>query len=216
MNLMNYKSYSAHIEYSDVDGCFVGHVVGIPDVVGFHAESVTELRAAFEEAVEEYLVIRTNRNHIGSDFDDFLAANGLREEVAAVAIKYAFAQQLVGAMKERGVTRLEMARRMNTSRAAISRLLDAKDTHVALAMLVKASIAVGLPLQVGLGASVVGQPAMRRAPKRSRPKMPSVAEDRAITASAKSDPDARPLTDKQLKAMVPMKALRGRPKSKKR
>jgi uncharacterized protein (DUF4415 family) len=43
--------------------------------------------------------------------------------------------------------------------------------------------------------------------------MPSLAEDRAITAAAKSDPDARPLTPKQLAAMVPMRALRGRPKS---
>ena len=33
------------------------------------------------------------------------------------------------------------------------------------------------------------------------------------TAAAKADPDARPLTAKQLKAMVPLRALRGRPKS---
>jgi len=43
--------------------------------------------------------------------------------------------------------------------------------------------------------------------------MPTVAEDRAITRAAKSDPDAQPLTPKQLKAMVPIQALRGRPKS---
>ncbi|MFC5302785.1 BrnA antitoxin family protein [Azospira restricta] len=43
--------------------------------------------------------------------------------------------------------------------------------------------------------------------------MPTVEEDRAITAAARSDPDAQPLTPKQLKTMVPLKALRGRPKS---
>jgi len=43
--------------------------------------------------------------------------------------------------------------------------------------------------------------------------MPSVDEDKAITAAAKSDSDARQLTPTQLKAMVPLKALRGRPKS---
>lgn len=43
--------------------------------------------------------------------------------------------------------------------------------------------------------------------------MPTLEEDRAITASAKSDPDAQPLTPKQLKTMVPLKGLRGRPKS---
>jgi len=43
--------------------------------------------------------------------------------------------------------------------------------------------------------------------------MPSAQEDKLITAAAKADPDAQPLTSKQLKSMVPMRALRGRPKS---
>ena len=43
--------------------------------------------------------------------------------------------------------------------------------------------------------------------------MPSLKEDRAITAAVKADPDARPLTSKQLRAMVPLRSLRGRPKS---
>ena len=55
MNVMSYKGYSARIEYSDDDGCFIGHLAGIRDVVGFHGESVTELRSAFEEAVDDYL-----------------------------------------------------------------------------------------------------------------------------------------------------------------
>jgi len=55
MSTMIFKGYAARIEYSDEDGCFVGHIAGIKDVIGFHAESVKELRAAFEEAVEDYL-----------------------------------------------------------------------------------------------------------------------------------------------------------------
>jgi uncharacterized protein (DUF4415 family) len=43
--------------------------------------------------------------------------------------------------------------------------------------------------------------------------MPTVEEDKAITAAARSDPDAQPLTPKQLKSMVPLRTLRGRPKS---
>lgn len=43
--------------------------------------------------------------------------------------------------------------------------------------------------------------------------MPTVQEDKAISAAAKADPDAQPLTPRQLKAMVPMRALRGRPKT---
>ncbi|PWF39010.1 BrnA antitoxin family protein [Massilia glaciei] len=49
--------------------------------------------------------------------------------------------------------------------------------------------------------------------KKSAVRLPSLAEDRAITAAAKSDPDAQPLTPKQLKSMVPVRALSGRPKS---
>ena len=44
-------------------------------------------------------------------------------------------------------------------------------------------------------------------------KMPTVAEDKVITSAAKADPDAQPLTSKQLHSMVPMRALRGRPRS---
>lgn len=46
--------------------------------------------------------------------------------------------------------------------------------------------------------------------------MPDIADDRKITAAAKADPDAQPLTNKQLAAMVPARALRGRPPSVKR
>ena len=55
MNTMLYRGYTARIEYSNDDGCFIGHVEGIDDVVGFNGESVAELRAAFEEAVDDYV-----------------------------------------------------------------------------------------------------------------------------------------------------------------
>jgi uncharacterized protein (DUF4415 family) len=54
---------------------------------------------------------------------------------------------------------------------------------------------------------------MSKVSKRPSVAMPTLEEDRAITAAAQGDPDARPLTPRQLKAMVPMRALRGRPKS---
>ena len=54
---------------------------------------------------------------------------------------------------------------------------------------------------------------MSKISKRPTVRMPTAAEDKAITAAAKSDPDAQPLTPKQLKAMVPIRAVRGRPKS---
>ena len=54
---------------------------------------------------------------------------------------------------------------------------------------------------------------MSKVSKRPSIATPTSKEDKAITAAAKSDPDARPLTPKQLKSMVPLRALRGRPKS---
>lgn len=54
---------------------------------------------------------------------------------------------------------------------------------------------------------------MSKVSKRPAVVLPSVEEDRAITKAARNDPDAQPLTPTQLKAMVPMRALRGRPKS---
>ena len=55
MNTMTYKEFAARVEYSEEDGCFVGHIAGIRDVIGFHGETVTKLRSAFKEAVEDYL-----------------------------------------------------------------------------------------------------------------------------------------------------------------
>lgn len=50
-----FQGYSARIEFSAEDECFIGHIAGIKDIVGFHGDSVTELKKAFEEAVKDYL-----------------------------------------------------------------------------------------------------------------------------------------------------------------
>ncbi len=54
---------------------------------------------------------------------------------------------------------------------------------------------------------------MSKTSKRPSVLMPSVEEDKAITAAARDDPDAQPLKPSQLKSMVPLRSLRGRPKS---
>lgn len=53
---------------------------------------------------------------------------------------------------------------------------------------------------------------MSKASKRPTVVMPSTKEDKRIVAAAKADPDAQPLSPKRLKAMVPLRTLRGRPK----
>jgi predicted HicB family RNase H-like nuclease len=54
-NIMSYKGYSARIEYDDEDAILFGQIAGIVDGVGFHAESVDDLRQAFHEAVDDYI-----------------------------------------------------------------------------------------------------------------------------------------------------------------
>ena len=88
--------------------------------------------------------------HIGSDFDDFVKEEGIREEVTAAAIKRVIAWQLAEAMKRMHITRTEMADRMHTSLAVVNRLLDEEDTSVTLATLARASLAVGIPLKIEL------------------------------------------------------------------
>ena len=88
--------------------------------------------------------------HIGSNFDDFLDEEGMREEVTAAAIKRVISWQLAQAMKAKRITKTEMAERMHTSRMVVNRLLDENDTSVTLATLARASLAVGMPLRFEL------------------------------------------------------------------
>lgn len=53
-NTMVYQGYSARIDYDD-DGLFTGKIAGITDTVSFHADTVEDLRAAFHEAVDDYI-----------------------------------------------------------------------------------------------------------------------------------------------------------------
>ena len=55
MNTLTHRGYSARVEFDAVDRIFVGHIVGIRDIVGFHGASVNELESAFREAVDDYL-----------------------------------------------------------------------------------------------------------------------------------------------------------------
>lgn len=55
MNTMSYKGYKASVAYDEDDEIFFGRLLGINDVIGFHAESVSELKSAFHEAVDDYV-----------------------------------------------------------------------------------------------------------------------------------------------------------------
>ena len=90
------------------------------------------------------------KKNIGSSFDSWLREEGMFEDVASAAIKRVLARQLEATMKEKKVTRTEMARQMHTSRAALNRLLDPENDSVTLATLRKAALAVGREIRLEL------------------------------------------------------------------
>lgn len=55
MNTLKYKGYIGSVAYSEPDKVFFGKLEGIDDLVNYEGESVSELTAAFQEAVEDYL-----------------------------------------------------------------------------------------------------------------------------------------------------------------
>jgi predicted transcriptional regulator len=90
------------------------------------------------------------KKNIGSSFDDFLKEEGLLEETAAVAIKRYIAFQLAEKMSEEHLSKAEMARRMETSRSALDRLLDPDNPSVTLQTLQSAAQALGGRIKVEL------------------------------------------------------------------
>jgi DNA-binding Xre family transcriptional regulator len=90
------------------------------------------------------------KKNIGSDFRDFLEEDGLLEEATAVAVKRYIAFELAKKMTEKNLSKSEMARRMETSRSALDRLLDPGNSSVTLQTLQSAAQALGGRLKVEL------------------------------------------------------------------
>jgi antitoxin HicB len=88
--------------------------------------------------------------HIGSNFDDFLAEDGVLGEVEAVALKRVIAFQLEQEMKRSGLSKSALASRMETSRSAVDRLLDPEHHAVTLRTLERAASVLGKRLKLEL------------------------------------------------------------------
>lgn len=86
--------------------------------------------------------------HLGSDFDDFLEEEGLLAEAEAIAVKRVVAYQIAQLMKEMKLTKTAMARRMETSRASLDRLLDPTNESVTLQTLERAALVLGKRLRI--------------------------------------------------------------------
>ncbi|MCX5855465.1 MAG: Fis family transcriptional regulator [Deltaproteobacteria bacterium] len=91
-----------------------------------------------------------NKQHIGSNFDDFLKEEGMLAHAEAVAIKRVIAYQLEVEMKRANVTKMEMAKKMRTSRSSLDRLLDPENASVSLLTLERAAVVLGRKLRIEL------------------------------------------------------------------
>ncbi|MCB8942996.1 MAG: XRE family transcriptional regulator [Ardenticatenaceae bacterium] len=86
--------------------------------------------------------------HTGSGFDDFLAEEGILEEVSMKAQKRLLALQIQDIITESALTKTEIATRMQTSRSQLDRLLDPENTSVTLESLDRLARAVGKQLKI--------------------------------------------------------------------
>ena len=87
---------------------------------------------------------------VGSDFDTFLEEEGLLEDVTVIAVKRYIAYLLTAKMMEENLTKAELARRMETSRSALNRLLDPENSSITLQTLQSAAQALGGRLKIEL------------------------------------------------------------------
>ena len=87
---------------------------------------------------------------IGSSFNSLLKEDGIYDEVTSTAIKRSLAMELVQAMETQSITKAEMARRMETSRSQLDRLLDPENDKIQLVTLYKAATALGKNLRLEL------------------------------------------------------------------
>jgi antitoxin HicB len=87
---------------------------------------------------------------IGSSFDSLLEEVGIRGKAEWIAQRRILAWQLQRELEQQGLSKSELARRMDTSRTQVDRLLDPENDRVQLDTLVKAAHAVGRELKLEL------------------------------------------------------------------
>ncbi len=95
----------------------------------------------------------TKNKHIGSDFSEFLAEEGIEEEVEALAIKKLIVYELEQTMKQKGISKTKMAELLKTSRTQLDRLLDPNNQSITLITLSKAASITGKKLHLSLNAT---------------------------------------------------------------
>jgi antitoxin HicB len=90
------------------------------------------------------------RRHVGSNFDDFLAEEGILESCRAAAIKFKIARELGKIMEERHISKAQVAKHLKTSRTGVDRLLDPTNTSITLNTMAKVAHLMGKRIEFTL------------------------------------------------------------------
>jgi antitoxin HicB len=91
-----------------------------------------------------------SKKHVGSSFEDFLKEEGIFEETTTQAVKRVLAWQVSETMKKKGISKIEMAKRMKTSRSQLDRFLDPDNDKVLLETVQRAASAIGKRVSMSL------------------------------------------------------------------
>ena len=91
-----------------------------------------------------------NEKYVGGAFEDFLKEENIEAEVRNEAIKRLISYNLLTEMKSQNINKTEMAKKMDTSRSSLDRLLNPKNDSVTLSTLVKAANVLGKKLVLQL------------------------------------------------------------------
>ena len=94
--------------------------------------------------------MKKRNHHLGSSFDDFLREQGIFDNVEKLAAKKVIALQLQAQMQAANLSKTEMAKRLNTSRSQLDRVLDPNNAAVSLDALERAALAIGKRLRLSL------------------------------------------------------------------
>lgn len=97
-----------------------------------------------------YRKIEMLKKNIGSNFDEYLEEDGQLFGANALAFKKVIAWKIAQEMDKQKITKTELAKRMQTCRAAINRLLDESDPSLTIATLTCAAVALGKQVEMNL------------------------------------------------------------------
>ncbi len=88
--------------------------------------------------------------HIGSNFDDFLEEEGILGEAQAIAVARVLAWEVNQYLADHNTTKTAFAKKLETSRMQVNRLIDPEDTSVSLNTIAKVAAVIGKKLELRL------------------------------------------------------------------